>query len=124
MAFLGLVTIIFVIFAPTITRYFTIEAEVIPYAVNCLRIVSYGYIFYALGMVMVQAFNGAGDTYTPTVINFFCYWVFQIPLAYLLSLKLQMGTSGVFVAIAVAESVLAVVGFLVFRRGRWESKTI
>jgi putative MATE family efflux protein len=124
MVFLGLITIVFVAFAAPISHLFTDDARVIPYAVDCLRIISYGYVFYAFGMVIIQAFNGAGDTYTPTVINFFCYWLFQIPLAFLLALSLELEATGVFISIAVAESILAVVGVLVFRRGRWKLKRV
>ncbi|HSE99086.1 MAG TPA: MATE family efflux transporter [Blastocatellia bacterium] len=124
MAFLGVVTVVFVIFAGPIVRIFTTDPEVVPYGVDCLRYVSYGYVFYAYGMVMVQAFNGAGDTYTPTVINIFCYWLFQIPLAYALALPLGLGAQGVFLAITIAESILAVVGILAFRRGRWKERKI
>jgi len=122
--FLGLVTVVFVVFAVPISKLFTNDMAVIPYAVDCLRFISYGYVFYGFGMVMVQAFNGAGDTYTPTLINLFCYWVFQIPLALLLALPLGLEANGVFVAIAVAESILAVISVLVFRLGRWKGKKI
>ena len=124
MVFLGVITVLFVAFSEPISRLFTDDETVIPYAVNCLCYISYGYVFYAFGMVIVQAFNGAGDTYTPTVINLFCYWLFQIPLAWLLALQVEIGADGVFIAIAVAESLLAVVSVLVFRRGRWKSKQV
>ncbi len=124
MAFLGVVTVVLVVWAEPILRLFTQEPEVVRFGADCLRIVSYGLVFYAWGMVMVQAFNGAGDTTTPTVINFFCYWAFQIPLAWALARPLGFATPGVFWAIAIAESTLAVVGMLVFRRGNWKLRTI
>ena len=105
-------------------RIFSVEEAVVRYGVACLRWVSIGYPFYAWGMVMVQAFNGAGDTYTPTVINVFCYWIFQLPFAYLLAMTAGQGPTGVFVAITVAESLIAVVGVLVFRRGRWKLREV
>jgi putative MATE family efflux protein len=124
MFFLVGVSIIFIAFANPLIRLFTQEEEVIHYGVSCLRWVSYGYGFYAWGMVMVQAFNGAGDTYTPTIINFFCYWLFQLPLAYLLAKQTGLGATGVFMAITAAESLIAVVGILVFRRGRWKARVV
>ncbi len=105
-------------------RLFTTEAAVIAYGVSCLRWVSYGYPAYAWGMVMVQSFNGAGDTYTPTVINFFCYWLFQLPLAYFLAHGGGFGATGVFMAITIAEALIAVVGIVVFRRGGWKKRTV
>jgi len=124
MIFLGGVTIVFIVFAEPLVRIFTNDPEVVPFGVDCLRYISYGYVFYAYGMVMVQAFNGAGDTMTPTIINLFCYWLFQIPLAYALALPLGMNAQGVFLAITISESTLAVVGILVFRRGRWKKREI
>ncbi len=124
MLFLIGVGLIFILFAERLVAIFTSDPNVVPYAVECLRIVSYGYLFYAYGMVVVQAFNGAGDTYTPTLINLLCYWVVQIPLAYLLAIPLQVGATGAFIAITVAESLLAVVGILVFRRGKWKEKQV
>jgi len=120
MVFLGLVTVVFVVFAEPVIRLFTDDGNIIPFAVNCLRFISYGYVFYAFGMVMVQSFNGAGDTFTPTIINLFCYWLFQIPLAYLLAISVGLQANGVFIAIAVAESILAVISVIVFRQGRWK----
>ncbi len=124
MLFLIGVGLIFILFPERLVTIFTSDPNVVPYAVECLRIVSYGYLFYAYGMVVVQAFNGAGDTYTPTLINLGCYWLVQIPLAYLLAMPLQIGATGVFIAITVAESLLAVVGILVFRRGKWKEKKV
>ena len=91
---------------------------------SALRVLAYGYVFYAWGMVLVQSFNGAGDTMTPTKINFFCFWCFQIPLAWALSYPFEVGPEGVFWAVCVAESVLAVVALLLFRRGRWKETRI
>jgi putative MATE family efflux protein len=124
MIFLGMVAVIFIAFAERIIGIFTSDPAVAPFGVSCLIFVSYGYIFYAYGMVMVQAFNGAGDTLTPTFINFFCYWLFQIPLAYTLAIKTSLGANGVFLAIAISESTLAVVSMLFFRRGKWKQQKI
>ena len=124
MLFLGAVGACFIIMAGPLIRFFTLDASVIPYAVDCLRYVSCGYLFYAYGMVVVQAFNGAGDTTTPTIINLFCYWLFQIPLAYVLALPVGFGPHGVFAAIAISESLLAVAGVVLFRRGRWKQQQI
>ena len=124
MCFLGLVAIIFITFAERLIGIFTTDPAVVPYGVSCLRFISYGYIFYAYGMVMVQSFNGAGDTNTPTVINLCCYWLFQIPLAYSLAIPFGFGAEGVFVAITLAESSLAVVSVIVFRRGKWKTRKV
>jgi Na+-driven multidrug efflux pump len=124
MIFLGSVGLLFVLFAPQLIRLFTSDPAVLPMGIACLRIVSYGFLFYAIGMVMTQAFNGAGDTWTPTRINFFIFWLFEIPLAWLLSHQAGMGPRGVFAAIAIAFSSLAVVSLLVFRRGRWKEKKV
>ncbi len=124
MIFLGSIGAVFIFFAEPLILLFTKDPAVVPIGAECLRIVSYGYLFYAFGMVIVQAFNGAGDTYTPTVINFFCYWLFQIPLAYGLAMPAGFGPDGVFWAICIAESIIAVVGVLVFRRGKWKEMEI
>ncbi|HEX3101362.1 MAG TPA: MATE family efflux transporter, partial [Pyrinomonadaceae bacterium] len=84
----------------------------------------YGFVFYGFGMVLETAFNGAGDTWTPTYLNFFIFWVLEIPLAYLLAYKFQMGPGGVFWAITIAFSVLAVASGLLFRRGKWKLKKV
>ena len=123
MAFLGCVAIVFITFARPIVMQFTSEPAVQTVAADCLRFVSYGYVFYAWGMVMVQAFNGAGDTATPTLINIGCYWLWQIPLAYVLS-NTAMGPRGIFLAIVISESTLAVVGMLAFRRGGWKNQKV
>ena len=124
MVFLCGVAVTFISFAEPMIRFFTRDSSVIPFGVDCLRLVSYGYGFYAYGMVLVQAFNGAGDTNTPTIINVFCYWLFQLPLAYVLSQPLGLGAQGVFLAITLAESVLAVVSIFFFRLGRWKEQQI
>jgi putative MATE family efflux protein len=124
MVFLCAVAVAFVAFADELIGFFTTDPAVRAQGGECLRIVSYGYGFYAWGMVMVQAFNGAGDTTTPTWINVFCYWLFQIPLAYALSRPLGFGPNGVYYAITVAESVIALVGIYFFRKGRWKERVV
>jgi putative MATE family efflux protein len=124
MVFLGIVTVVFVAFPEPIIRLFTDDPAVIPFGVDCLRIISYGNLAYAYGMVMVQSFNGAGDTFTPTVINIFGYWLFQLPVAYWLAFHTSLGPKGVFAAIPIAETAIAVVGVILFRRGRWKGKQI
>jgi putative MATE family efflux protein len=124
MLFLLGVSLVFVVFAERLVGIFTTDPDVVPYGVDCLRFISYGYVFYAYGMVVVQAFNGAGDTFTPTVINLLCLWLVQLPLAYYLSMRAGFGARGVFFAITVAESLLAVVAVLVFRRGKWKERKV
>ena len=124
MIFLGAVALVFVVFAERIIGVFTGDAGVAAYGVTSLRLLSYGYIFYAYGMVMVQAFNGAGDTFTPTMINLGCYWLFQIPLAYALAKYFHLGASGVFASIPISESLLTVVAIIFFRRGRWKTQKV
>jgi len=122
--FMGLMSLTFLFFAEYIISFFTKEEAVKNYAVNALRIVSSGYVFYGIGMVMANAFNGAGDTRTPTVINLFGFWFFQIPLAWLLSKTFGLGPTGVFMAIPIAETAIAITGFILFRQGRWKLKKI
>jgi putative MATE family efflux protein len=124
MIFLGLVTLVSITFTERIIGVFTSDPGVISYGVMSLRLLSYGYIFYAYGMVMVQAFNGAGDTFTPTLINLGCYWLFQIPLAYALAIYFDMGARGAFIAFPVAESLLTVIAIIYFRRGRWKEQQV
>src|SRR5215218_3993772 len=124
MIFLGVIGLLFIFFAPQIIWLFTDEPNVAQYGVDCLRIVAYGFLFYAYGMVLGQSFNGAGDTWTPTIINLFVFWLWEIPLAYVLSVKAGMGPRGVFVAMMVAFSTLAVVSAAVFRLGRWKKKAV
>jgi putative MATE family efflux protein len=117
---LGTVGLAFVLFAPQIVRLFAPDGAALHYGADGLRVIALGFPFYAYGMVLTQSFNGAGDTWTPTVINMFVFWLCEIPLAYTLVLPLRLGPLGVFVAIAIAFSLLAVVSAVVFRRGRWK----
>jgi putative MATE family efflux protein len=119
--FLGGVGLLLVIFASDVLRLFSREPEVVAAGGRCLRIVSAGFLFYAYGMVVTQAFNGAGDTRTPMLINFVCFWVWEIPVAYGLSQAGALGPTGIFFAIASAFSLVAVLGVALFRRGRWKS---
>ncbi|MBL0157666.1 MAG: MATE family efflux transporter [Bryobacterales bacterium] len=124
MVFLGLIGAVFIAMPDPLIRLFSTEPEVVRFGAECLRVISYGYLFYAYGMVMVQAFNGAGDTTTPTLINLGCYWCFQIPLAWLLAIHWGQGAHGAFWAVPAAESALAVSGVLMFRRGTWKKQRI
>src|SRR6266446_824569 len=122
--FLGTVGLIFVVFARQIIGLFTNDPAVVPYGVDCLRIVASGFIFYAYGMVLTQSFNGAGDTWTPTILNLFVFWLWELPLAYVLSIVFGFGPRGVFLAITIAFSTLAIVSALFFRRGKWKMKVV
>jgi Na+-driven multidrug efflux pump len=119
--FLAVVTLLFFSLAKPILHLFTTDPAVLQNGIQCLKIVSLGYIFYAYGMVVGQSFNGAGDTRTPTIISFFGFWIFQIPLAYTLANWLGAGTTGVFSAIPIAESLMAVVYIIIFRQGKWKT---
>jgi MATE family, multidrug efflux pump len=123
MLFLGGVGVIFLVGARTIISFFTSDAEVAEYAVSCLRIVSLGFVFYAYGMVLTQSFNGAGDTWTPTLINLGVFWVLEIPLAWTLAHG-GLHARGVFAALAIAYSLLAVVSVVLFRRGKWKTARV
>jgi putative MATE family efflux protein len=120
MIFLGLVSLAFIFYSEPLLRIFTNEEPVIAVGKDALRLISYGYLLYAYGLVLVQAFNGAGDTVTPTVINIFCYWLFEIPLANYLASSAGMGPRGVFTAVTATESLIAVCGIVAFRMGRWK----
>jgi putative MATE family efflux protein len=124
MIFLACVTVIFLSMATPIMEIFTDDPLVLEGGIQCLQIISLGYIFYAYGMVISQSFNGAGDTRTPTLINIFGFWLFQIPLAYTLAHVMDFGAPGVYAAISIAESSIAVVGVLIFRRGKWKTVKI
>jgi len=124
MLFLGSVGVVFMLFARPLVGLFTNDPSVAPMAASCLRIVSYGNIGYAYAMVMLQAFNGAGDTLTPTILNLFGFWLFEIPLAYWLAIRQGFESSGVYFAIVIAEGTVALASILVFKRGRWKQLQI
>src|SRR5262245_53344711 len=124
MIFLGCVGFVFVVFAQQIIRLFTSDPAVVPYGVDCLRIVACGFLFYAYGMVLTQSFNGAGDTWTPTILNLFVFWLWELPLAYVLAVTFQLGPRGVFLAITIAFSSLALVSAFFFRKGNWKVKVV
>jgi Na+-driven multidrug efflux pump len=124
MAFLGLVGLVFLVGAPLIARIFSTDPTVVSFAVGCLRTVSLGFLFYACGMVLTSAFNGAGDTWTPTIINLFVFWLFEIPLAWWLATHAGFGARGVFIALTISYSMLALVSAVIFRRGDWKTKKL
>ena len=121
---LGAFGLFFVLAARPIIGVFTNDPAIVPWGVNCVRIVSAGFLFYAYGMVLANSFNGAGDTWTPTWLNFCCFWLFEVPLAWLLSRRPGLGPNGVFIAITVAFSTFAVVSAWVFRKGRWKTRKV
>jgi putative MATE family efflux protein len=118
--FLAAVSLLFVIGAEFFVGLITQDPNVIKTAVTALRVISIGYIFYGVGMVMINAFNGAGDSRTPTWINLFWFWVFQIPVAYLLSSVLKMGSTGIFIAIVITEGFVSITSVIIFRKGKWK----
>jgi putative MATE family efflux protein len=122
--FLGSVSVLFTLAPEPILRFFTREPNELAYAASCLRTVALGFLFYAYGMVLVQAFNGAGDTRTPTLLNLACFWFFKIPTAYVLAVTLALGPLGVFWAVTCAYSALALIALLIFRRGRWKLQKV
>ena len=124
MLFLGAVGAVFVALAGPIVSVFTRDLAVAPIAELCLRTISYGFLFYAYGMVLTQSFNGAGDAWTPTFINLGCFWLWEIPLAYLLARNAGLGPRGVALAVTLAFSTVAVVSALIFRRGRWKLRRV
>lgn len=124
MLFLGSVGVLFVLTAEPIVRLFTQDPAVVAFAATCLRIISYGNIGYAYGMVMLQAFNGAGDTVTPTIVNFFGFWLLEIPLAYWLAIPLRLHSNGVYIAIVIAECSIAAASAVLFKRGKWKTQKI
>ncbi|HEY6352629.1 MAG TPA: MATE family efflux transporter [Candidatus Angelobacter sp.] len=124
MFFLGAISLLFLALAPFLIAIFTSDPEVITVGATCLRIISLCYILYAYGMVVIQAFNGAGDTFTPTIINLVCFWIIQLPLAYWLAHRMQLGVNGVFWAMFAMEILLSLSSICVFRLGRWKRKAV
>lgn len=124
MIVLGIVGLLFILFAGPIVGVFTHFPAAASIGAQALRTMSYGFVFYALGMVLTQSFNGAGDTWTPTWINLFCFWILEIPLAYVLSHMANIGPLGVFLAIMIGYSCLALVSTVLFRRGGWKTRRV
>lgn len=122
--FLAIVALTFFVFADSIIGWFNTDPVTVNTGVHCLRIVCLGYLFFAYGMVISQSFNGAGDTLTPTLMNLVCFWAIEIPLAYLLAKQLDLGPEGVYISVAFSESMLAVIGIVLFRRGKWKLKKV
>ncbi len=120
MIFMAIVTIIFLFFSAPIVSLINNQPEVIRIATEALRIVSLGYVSYGLGLVLMNAFNGAGDSRTPTYINLVGFWAFQIPLAYLMAIVFDLGPTGVFITIFIAETTITFFTYLIFKRGRWK----
>jgi putative MATE family efflux protein len=118
--FMSIVGLTMLVFAPQVAGWFSDDPDVLHYGATCLRILGIGYPVYAVGMIMIQALNGAGDTVTPSVLNFLCFWVLQIPLAYWLAQGAGFGPNGVFTAIVVSETLLSSLSVMVFRRGYWQ----
>jgi putative MATE family efflux protein len=121
MIFMGTVMIVFFLFGDSIASFFTEESEVVDNASRCLSIFAMGYLFYAFGMVLVQSFNGAGDTKTPSIMNLFVFWLLQIPLAYTLAIHFGFGVEGAYYSIVISESTFSVVGYFLFKKGKWKT---
>ncbi len=124
MFFLLAVSVVYLLFDEELIMIFSTEPNVVRSGADCLRIISYGYLLYAWGMVMPQAFNGAGDTITPTKINFVAFWLCEIPLAFLLAFTFNLGEHGVYWAVTVSESLIGILGIWLFRKGKWKQKEL
>ncbi|MFV8324563.1 MATE family efflux transporter [Flavobacterium sp. ZS1P14] len=118
--FMAIITVITLVFSSALISFFTNDLIVQKIAVEALQTMCLGYVFYGIGMVLINTFNGAGDTWTPTMINFFGFWLFQIPLAYLLSKYYKMGPTGVFIAIPIAETAITLASIVLYKRGKWK----
>jgi len=122
--FMLLVSLIFFSMGEWLVGFFSEVESVRSIASKAMYIMASGFVFYGIGMVMVNAFNGAGDTWTPTWINFFAFWTFQVPVAYLLAVYFEMGPTGVFVAIPIAETGVTIASYILFRKGKWKQKQV
>lgn len=121
---MAFIAIILVVFAPNFMRLFIADNSVVESGVLCLRVIGAGLIIYGFGMVIVQSFNGAGDTTTPTIINIFCFWLTEIPLAYLLAYTVGLDELGVYIAIVGAEALMVLIGIIIFRQGKWKLREV
>ena len=121
MFFMAFVGLLYMVTAPSLIRLFTQEPEVVASGALALRIIAGGYVFYGYGMIFGQALNGAGDTRTPTILNFICFWLIETPLAWLLALHFNWGQLGVYWSIIIAESILALSAIWMFKKGRWKT---
>lgn len=116
--------IIFISFPRFFIELFIQDIPVVESGIACLRVISYGFVVYGLGMVMIQSFNGAGDTATPTLINFISFWIIEIPLAWFLATQMGMAQNGVYWAIVIAETIMAIMAMWLFKRGKWKQKKV
>ena len=124
MLLMGGIAVFFIAWPGFFIRLFIQDPAVVASGILCLRWLAYGYVSYGLGMVVVHSFNGAGDTATPTFINLFCFWMLEIPLAYILALPLGLEEQGVYIAILAAETMMTVAAVVLFRRGRWKTREV
>jgi Na+-driven multidrug efflux pump len=122
--FLGATGLLFVLLGPQIIGCFTADLDVLRFGTICLRTVACGFVFYAYGMVFTLSFNGAGDTWTPTLLNLVIFWLWEIPLAYVLAIQLKLGPFGVFLAISIAFSALTFASAFLFRKGKWKTREV
>jgi putative MATE family efflux protein len=120
LCFFAVVALVFFFFGQNLMQFFSNDAVAVRSGTLCLHILALGYIFFAYGMIITQAFNGAGDTKTPTYINIFVFWLMQIPLAFFLAKYLKMGPQGVYIAIAISETILAIISIIIFKKGKWK----
>lgn len=124
MAFMGIIGVALSAFPGAFIRIFIDNPDVVQNGILALRIISFGFLFYGLGMVMTQGFNGSGDTITPTIINLISFWLLEIPLAYILSVNLKLGLTGASIAIVISESILALIAWMLFRKGKWKLRKV